>query len=88
MGWFVVQHDGAACTVVHLYMSIRLRETVSEFYVSREIQRRGPNTTVYTFIDLSIQSLFNLYSLSACFECFPLIYLIFQFGLHLPKQPQ
>ena len=36
MGWFRVVCGGAACTLVLVYMSIRLRERVSEF---RSIER-------------------------------------------------
>jgi hypothetical protein len=31
VGWFRVVRGGAACTLVLVYVSIRLRETVSEF---------------------------------------------------------
>jgi len=30
VGWFRVERGGAACTLVLVYVSIRLRETVSE----------------------------------------------------------
>jgi len=58
VGWFWVERGGAACTLVVVYMSIRLSETVSEF---RSIQRfrtqdTGHRTTGYepgNFTDLT-----------------------------------
>ena len=49
MGWFRVERCGAACTLVLVYVSIRLSETVSEF---RSIERfrtqdTGHRTTGY-----------------------------------------
>jgi len=42
VGWFRVVRGGAACTLVLVYVSIRLSETVSEF---RSIERfRTPGT--------------------------------------------
>jgi len=43
VGWFTVERSGAACTLVLVYVSIRLRETVSEF---RSIERFSTADTV------------------------------------------
>ena len=46
VGWFRVEHGGAACTLVLVYVSIRLSETVSEF---RSIERhRTPDTVQHS----------------------------------------
>jgi len=43
VGWFRVESGGAVCTLVLVYVSIRLRETVSEF---RSIERFSTADTV------------------------------------------
>jgi len=50
VGWFRVERGGAACTLVLVYMSIRLSETVSEF---RSIERRRTPDTVQHSRELS-----------------------------------
>ena len=44
MGWFRVESGGAACTLVLVYVSIRLSESVS-LGQYREIQQSGHDTT-------------------------------------------
>jgi hypothetical protein len=44
VGWFRVVRSGAPCTLVHVYVSIRLREAVNLGQL-REIQHSGHDTT-------------------------------------------
>jgi hypothetical protein len=48
VGWFRVERGGAACTLVLVYVSIRLRERVSEF---RSIERFSTAVTTQHIIE-------------------------------------
>jgi len=55
VGWFRVERGGAACTLVLVYVSIRLSETVSEF---RSIERFRTQDTGHRTTDHRSASIF------------------------------